>query len=484
MSDEAMDLAELSALELRQLINAGDISTKEVAAACLSRIKSVDPLIQSFVTLVDEERIMATAEIAQAQIKEGVAPPLAGIPYALKDLTETAGLRTTFGSRLRAQYVPAEDAAVARRLREAGGILLGKTNTPEFGNRATTAFGLFPPTRNPWDLNKTAGGSSGGSAAAVAACLCPFAEGSDGGGSIRIPSSCCGVVGIKPSRGRVSNAPNSNPRGGLITHGPIARTVTDAALMLDVMVGYEPGDPFVAPQQTAPFISFTEQDPRTLNIGLVLRSDKSIDGEVVAAVQETAKLLASLGHRVEEADVDITGLGPLFRVMVEAESAANEVDDPASFSDPYSTWCYERGSKLTAREYIKATEEMFRRSREIIVQTSRWDCLLTPTVTLTPQPLDKFLAVTERVAEDDLAYIPFTYPFNITGQPGISLPLGWSKEGLPIGVQLVGQPYAEALIIALAAQLERTAPWRSRYPARASRIRAEKPSIQQGNLRP
>jgi amidase len=463
-----MDLALLPASDLRRLIDAGDVSAQEVAAACVARIKAVDPLVQSFVTLVDEERVMAAADEAQKQIKQRVASPLVGIPYALKDLTETVGVRTTFGSRLRKNYVPNEDAAVARRLREAGGLLLGKTNTPEFGNRATTAFGLFPPTHNPWDLSKTAGGSSGGSAAAVAACLCPFAEGSDGGGSIRIPSSCCGVVGIKPSRGRVSNAPNSSPRGGLITHGPIARTVADAAMMLDVMAGSEPGDPFVAPEQTPSLLSFTQQDPRTLKIGLLLKSDKPIDGEVVAAVQETAKALASLGHQVEEADVNITGLGSLFRIMVEAESAANEVDDPASFSDPYSTWCYEKGSKLTAKAYIKATEEMFRRSREIIIQSNKWDCLLTPTVTLKPQPLDKFLAVTERVAEDDLAYIPFTYPFNISGQPGISLPLGWSNEGLPIGVQFVGQPYAESLIIALAAQLERAVPWYSHYPARAA----------------
>ena len=267
-----MDLALLSASELRRLIDTGDVSAQEVAAACVARIKAVDPLVQSFVTLVDEERIMAAADEAQKRIKQGVASPLAGIPYALKDLTETTGIRTTFGSRLRENYVPKEDAAVARRLREAGGVLLGKTNTPEFGNRATTAFGLFPPTHNPWDLSKTAGGSSGGSAAAVAACLCPFAEGSDGGGSIRIPSSCCGVVGIKPSRGRVSNAPNSNPRGGLVTHGPIARTVADAAMMLDVMAGYEPGDPFVAPAQTPTFLSFTQQDPRTLKIGLLLKS--------------------------------------------------------------------------------------------------------------------------------------------------------------------------------------------------------------------
>ena len=191
-----------------------------------------------------------------------------------------------------------------------------------------------------------------------------------------------------------------------------------------------------------------------------------IDSEVAAVVRQTARTLISLGHEVDEAEVDLTGLGPLFRIMVEAESAAIEVDDPASFSDPYSRWCYERGSKLTAKEYIRATEQMFRRSRAIVAQSSKWDCLLTPTVTLTPQPLEKFLAVTEQVAEDDLAYIPFTYPFNITGQPAISLPLGWSGHCLPIGVQLVGQPYGESLIIALAAQLERTVSWQSRYPAR------------------
>ena len=168
---------------------------------------------------------------------------------------------------------------------------------------------------------------------------------------------------------------------------------------------------------------------------------------------------------MEAADVDITGLGEIFRVMAEAESAAIEVEDPALFSDSYSAWCYERGAKRSATEYIHATEEMFRRSRDVILESMKWDCLLTPTVTLTPQPLDTFLADTERVADDDLAYIPFTYPFNISGQPALSLPLGWSNDGLPIGVQLVGHPYGEALIIALAAQLERAAPWGSRYPA-------------------
>ena len=305
---ESPELALLPALEVRRLILAREVSPREAAAACLRRIRAIDDRIRSFVT-IDEDMVMAMADDVERRLKEGAALPLAGIPYALKDLTDTAGLRTTYGSRLREHNVPARDAAVARRLREAGGVLLGKTNTPEFGNRATTAYGLFPATRNPWDLGRTAGGSSGGSAAAVAACLCPIAEGSDGGGSIRIPSSCCGVVGIKPSRGRVSNHPNANPRGGLITHGPIARTVSDAALMLDVMAGAEPGDPFVAPVQTPSFLDASGHDPGSLRIGMLDTSDKWIDPQVVAAVHQAADLLASLGHRVEPAEVDLTGLG-------------------------------------------------------------------------------------------------------------------------------------------------------------------------------
>ena len=476
---EPSELGLMSALDLRRLILAREVSPREAAAACLARIRALDDQIHAFVT-IDEAAVTAAAERVEARLKAGETPLLGGIPFALKDLTDTAGLRTTYGSRLREHHVPSRDAAVARRLGEAGGVLLGKTNTPEFGNRATTAYGLFPATRNPWDLSRTAGGSSGGSAAAVAAALCPIAEGSDGGGSIRIPSSCCGVVGIKPSRGRVSNAPSSNPRGGLITHGPIARTVRDAALMLDVMAGTDPGDPFTAPPQSPSFLEAAEREPQGLRIGMLVTSDKWIDPAVITAVQGTAGILGSLGHSVQPAAVDLTGLGSVFRIMVEAESAANEVEDPALFSDPYSRWCYERGTRQTAVEYIRATEEMFRRGREIIAESMAWDCLLTPTVTLTPQPLDTFLADTERVAEDDLAYIPFTYPFNISGQPAISLPLGWTDDGLPIGVQLVGHPYDEALIIALAAQVERAAPWQSRYPAAARGLgQAERPVSRQ-----
>ena len=464
MNEELDEIFRLSALELREKVRKREVSAPELAKAYLDRIPLADGDIGAFVT-VDRAFTLAAADAAQRRIDAGEDLPLSGVPYALKDLTDTAGMLTTYGSRMRKNNIPTLDAAVARRLREAGGIPLGKTNTPEFGNRATTAFGLFPPTRNPWDFDKIAGGSSGGSAAAVAACMTPLAEGSDGGGSIRVPASCCGVVGIKPSRGRVSSAPYFNPRGGLITHGPIARTVADAALMLDVMAGYEAGDTYYAPPPAQSFLSSTMMDPPRLRIGMLVTSDQWIDPEVVAAVEQTGALLQSMGHTVGEAKVDLTGLGAIFRVMCHSESAANDLGDPAEFSDPFSAWCAERGKRWSAVDYIKATEELFGRGRDIIRRMGDWDCIILPTVALVPPQLDTFLAVTERASDDDLAYIPFTYPFNISGQPALSLPMGWSSSGLPIGVQFVGQPYGEALIIALAAEVERAAPWAAKYPA-------------------
>ena len=464
MNEELDEIFRLSALELREKVRKREVSAPELAKAYLDRIPLADGDIGAFVT-VDRAFTLAAADAAQRRIDAGEDLPLSGVPYALKDLTDTAGMLTTYGSRMRKNNVPTLDAAVARRLREAGGIPLGKTNTPEFGNRATTAFGLFPPTCNPWDFDKIAGGSSGGSAAAVAACMTPLAEGSDGGGSIRVPASCCGVVGIKPSRGRVSSAPYFNPRGGLITHGPIARTVADAALMLDVMAGYEAGDTYYAPPPAQSFLSSTMMGPPRLRIGMLVTSDQWIDPEVVAAVEQTGALLQSMGHTVGEAKVDLTGLGAIFRVMCHSESAANDLGDPAEFSDPFSAWCAERGKRWSAVDYIKATEELFGRGRDIIRRMSDWDCIILPTVAQVPPQLDTFLAVTERASDDDLAYIPFTYPFNISGQPALSLPMGWSSSGLPIGVQFVGQPYGEALIIALAAEVERAAPWAAKYPA-------------------
>ena len=276
------------------------------------------------------------------------------------------------------------------------------------------------------------------------------------------------MVGVKPSRGRVCNAPNSNPRGGLITSGPIARTVRDAALMLDVIAGPEPGDLFTAPEQEPTFLNSADHEPKRLKIGMLVASKRWIDPQVIAAVHNTAALLVKLGHQVEDADVDLGGLEVVFRVMVEAENAAIKAESLEQFSDPYTRWCRASGARKSAADYIRAAEVMFRRSREIITQSARWDCLLVPTITVPPPLLAAFLSVVERTADDDLAITPFTFPFNITGQPAISLPLGRSADGLPIGVQLVGRLFDEATLFGLAAQIERAAPWGGGYPGSAA----------------
>lgn len=242
-------------------------------------------------------------------------------------------------------------------------------------------------------------------------------------------------------------------------------------MVLDVMAGYEPGDPYFAPPPAQSFAAAAATDPKPLRIGVLLKSEHWIDPEVIAAVEQAAALMASLGHTVEEANVNLGGLSDMFRVMCHAESAANVIPDTSLYSDPFSIVCYEKGQRWSAADYIRAIEQVFGRARAIITECAQWDVLVTPTITQVPQPLDTFLADIETVNEDDLAFIPFTYPFNISGQPAMSIPLGWSKAGLPIGVQLVGQPYQESLIISLAGQLERAAPWAGKIPPNSVRAK-------------
>jgi amidase len=451
-----------SALQIRRAVANRDVSPVEVAEACNARIDEVDGTIRAFVNH-DPGFSVDAARLVEARLRRGAELPLGGVPYGIKDTTDTAGVVTTYGSAAFADHVPDQDAAVVARLKRGGGLFTGKTNAPEFGSRATTAFGLHPATVNPWDTRLTPGGSSGGSAAAVASGMVPVAEGSDGGGSIRIPSSCSGVVGLKPSRGRITNAPLSAVWGGLVTHGPLGRTVRDVALMLDVMQGPGTGDfAWVSPPEES-FLSAADRPFCRFRIAKLTESDKPIDPLIVDAVDRTAESLEELGHIVESAGPDLTGLGPTFRTLVESAFAA---DPPPGlgYSDPYCRWCYERGAKISAVEYVRAMDTMQMRSRKIIGFFGDWDLLLTPTLTMLPQPVDEFLADTETVAEVDLSFIPFTYPFNITGQPAISLPLGETPDGIPIGVQLVAAPTAEATLIHVAAQLEEAMPWGDRWP--------------------
>ncbi|HEY2073872.1 MAG TPA: amidase, partial [Gaiellaceae bacterium] len=292
MSD---DLAFTPALELAERIRSGDVTSLELVELYLERIERIDPALNAYVTVDADGAVRAASEARSG--------PFAGVPISIKDLTETAGLRTTMSTKALADNVPSFDTATVRRIRDAGFVVLGKTNTPEFGTIAMTESELNGACRNPWDTSRTPGGSSGGAGAATAAGLCPIAQASDGGGSIRIPASCCGLVGLKPSRGRVSPAPWASGSLGLSTNGPLARTVRDAAALLDVLSGYETGDFFVAPAPERAFLAEAELEPGSLRVAFTTTPpvDGPVDETCAAAVLETAALLSELGHEVREA---------------------------------------------------------------------------------------------------------------------------------------------------------------------------------------
>lgn len=455
------DLAFLSALELAGLIAAGEVSAVELVEIYLERIERLDPELGAYVTVRAEEAL------AEARAGDG-SGPFGGVPIALKDLDSTAGTRTTFGSRAFANYVPQLDLAHVRRLKAAGFIVLGKTATPEFGTTAFTESELTGATRNPWDTRRTVGGSSGGAAAAVAAGLAPIAQGSDGGGSIRIPASCCGVFGLKPSRGRISNAP-FGPGIGLSTTGPLTRTVADAAAYLDVAAGYEWGDPWSAPPPERPFAAEVGADPGRLRIAFTTEppSEAEVDPICRAAAEDAAALLASLGHEVEEAAPDWGGPGLIedFTPLWQVAPTLYGVED-FSLLTPFNQALAEGAKRTSSAEYVAALVRLQMRARRVVAFWERYDLLVTPTLALPPVPIG-WAAEAEDPWEQyarAARFTPFTPLFNVTGQPAASLPLHWSAEGLPIGVQLVGAPAGEALLLRVCAQLEAARPWAQRRP--------------------
>jgi amidase len=459
-----MELAFLPATEQSRLIREREVSPVELVELYLERIGRLDPELGAYVTVRGEE---ALAE-ARTKAAQPAQEPFHGVPIALKDLDTTAGIRTTFSSQAYAQHVPDFDLAHVGRLKAAGFVVLGKTNTPEFGTTAFTDSPLNGPCRTPWDLSRNAGGSSGGAAAAVAAGLVGIAQGSDGGGSIRIPASCCGVFGIKASRGRVSNAPFV-PGIGLGTSGPLARTTLDAATYLDVVSGYEWGDPFPAPEPDRRFAEEIGADPGRLRIALTTEPplETDVDPACVVAVREAAELLASLGHEVEEAAPDWGGpqLMDDFLPVWQAVPALYPIPN-ASVLTPLNRWFLEGAASTSSPEYAAAIGRLQLRARRLTALWSSFDLLLTPALAMLPAPLGWDTEPEDPREQFDRAarFTPFTAAFNVTGQPAVSLPLHWTDAGLPVGVQIVGAPFGEALLLRVSAQLEAARPWADRRP--------------------
>jgi amidase len=458
------ELAFRSAVEQAALVARGEVSSSELVELYLDRIARLDPELNAFVTV--------DADGALAQARTPRPGPFSGVPLPIKDLTETAGLRTTFSCRAFADFVPRRDMAVVRRLREAGFVVLGKTNTPEFGSTCVTESGLNGICRNPWDPSRTPGGSSGGAAAAVAAGLAPVAHGSDGGGSIRIPASCCGLFGLKPARGRVSAAPYGDGMIGLSQNGPLARTVCDAAAMLDVMAGYEPGDPTWAPPPARPFVEEVGAPPGRLRIALTVEPpiDVPVDPVCAGVARDAAQLLASLGHDVRED-------GPRWRSDEIEETFTRVwsvgptlygVDDP-SLLEPMNRALADRARETPSPAYVLAVARLHEYGRRIVSFWQDADVVLTPTLARPPVPVGWVFEPDDPWEQFRRGYefTPFTPVINVAGLPACSVPFGWSEEGLPIGIQLIGPPAGEAVLLRLAAQLEEARPWADRLPALA-----------------
>jgi amidase len=353
-----------------------------------------------------------------------------------------------------------------RRLKDAGFVVLGKTNTPELGITAVTESELNGACRNPWDTTRTPGGSSGGAAVAVAAGMSPAAHGSDGGGSIRIPASCCGLYGIKPARGRVSPAPWGGLEG-FSTSGPLTRTVLDAAALLDVMAGYETGDPWWAPPPERPFAEEVGRDPGTLRVALTFSPpiDAPVAPECVTAAEQTAALLSELGHDVEEATPP-WGSDELFGLFMQVWQVGPALSGkPAELFEPMNRVLIEAATKTNAVDYVRSTAQLRGLARSIVAFWNDYDVVLTPTLAQPPPEIGAVI-VDDPWESFRLAgrFTAFTQVANVTGLPAVSLPLHWSEDGLPIGSQLIGRPAGEATLFRLSGQLEAARPWRDRRP--------------------
>ncbi|HQI02284.1 MAG TPA: amidase [Deltaproteobacteria bacterium] len=483
------------ALGLAELVRKGQVSAEELCEEAVSRIDALNPVLNAVIYRMYDH--------ARESIRRGLPDgPFTGVPFLIKDLVSSyAGVPMNKGSRAFRNYVPSFDSELMQRYKQSGVVILGKTNTPEFGLVGVTEPELHGPTRNPWNTDRTPGGSSGGSAAAVASGMVPMASGGDGGGSIRIPSSYCGLFGLKPSRGRNPSGPEYGPvwQGAEVEH-VLTKTVRDCAAMLDAVCGPGPGEPYYMPKPQRPFIEELQQAPGSLRIGFTVRSPIQADvhHECRKAVESTARLLESLGHTVEEAEPKIDGiaLARSYFMMYFGEIAADirELNQvlgrkpvPADVEGP--TWSLSLlGQAYSAGEFVLSLREWNRAARAMADFHRKYDLYLTPTTAFPPvkigelkisaveetlmkitnmfglKRLMRLSGIADKIAVETLAKTPFTQLANLTGQPAMSVPLHWTSDGLPCGVQFIAPIGDEALLFRLAAQLEQAQPWAHSRP--------------------
>ena len=484
----------LDGLGLAALIEAGEVTAAEAVEAALARVAARDPALNAVV--------QALPRRARRFVANGVPEgPFRGVPFLVKDLGHAlAGVPLRAGSAATDGYVPTRDAELVRRWRAAGLVFVGKSSAPELGLMGVTEPEAFGPTRNPWDPSRTPGGSSGGAAAAVAARIVPVASASDGGGSIRIPASCCGLFGLKPSRGRTTNGPDGGHvwEGASVAHA-LTVTVRDSAALLDATHGPAPGDPYFLPPPERPYLDEVETDPRPLRIAYTATSPMggAVHSDCRAAVEDAAALLEDLGHSVEEAAVPIDGreIARSFLTMYFGQTAATldaldqELGDGTSKRTELTTQFLARlGRAISAADYLAATRRWNEFARISAHFHETYDFVLTPTLAEPPAAIGAFVAtpreralmrttlmlragralhvagITDELAERSFRAFPFTQLYNMTGQPAMSVPLYWSAEGLPIGVQFAAPLGDEATLFRLAGQLERARPWADRRP--------------------
>jgi len=460
------DLTFLPALELARRLRARRLSAEDLLLSCLERIDEDNPSITAFVEVL-RDRALAEARECDDRLRRrgGDPPPFLGVPVGVKDLNLARGSFTRFGSRAFERLFTPFDDPVVSRLRQGGFVVVGKTATSELGSLPVTEPDIHAPTRNPWDPGVTPGGSSGGAGAAVASGMIPIAQGSDAGGSIRIPSAFCQLFGIKPSRGRVENPFGLDDRMLIWTCGPMARTVEDAAAMLDVMAGITVGTPHWAPPPARPFAELAREPPPPLRLCVAARSNHvETDPEILEAVDRVARALERRGHHVQDGRLELPdGIVEEFLPVWQATAASAPVHD-WSLTQPVTRWLGEQGVRVDAERVARTTERLM---KVVLAQFGDFDAWITPTVAVPPPRIGAWRHLSPPdVFEQASKLGVFTAPFNISGQPAASVPAGRSRAGHPIGVQIVGQPYADGLVLALARQIEREMPWAGERPPR------------------